>query len=229
MKTLFRHPLPILSGLGLVFALILLLSNKPAPSAAGSTAPDRDPSAGTAAAARKSPRPSPDTSAGLIGLEVRSPDEAEARKWAESLSRNEHEFSQRLADLKHLKRGEVIRFGSIAEHAGRLSTDQLPVTLSLPYFGGRTLDVEFDHLSIDGPAGGSLAGRVVGQPETFVVLGFHNGETSGIVEGPGTMVFLDAFDQEVVILRELDAAAHAADFKCDCPAHRAAAARAGAE
>jgi hypothetical protein len=115
----------------------------------------------------------------------------------------------------------VIEFKTIAENAGRLSTDQLPLRFSLPSFDGGTVEVEFDHLSIDGPAGGTLAGKIVGEPESSVVLGFHNGETSGVIEGPGKIVFLDAFDQEVVILRELDAEAHAKDFQCDCMLHQA--------
>ncbi len=224
MKTLSRHPALLFSGLAAVLASIFLLSGGPARSGTGMERPH--PHSGRQAAERKSARPSGNASSSLIGLRLDSADAPAAKRWAEALSRNEHEFAQRLADLKHLKRAEVIRFGSIAANADRLSVDQLPVTLSLPYFGGSTLDVEFDHLSIDGPEGGTLAGRVVGQPETFVVLGFHNGETSGIVEGPDKIAFLDAFDGETVILRELDAAAHASDFECDCLRHRAAAAAA---
>jgi hypothetical protein len=166
-------------------------------------------------AVRDQPREAP----GLIGMTLTSAGGAEA--WASKLSRNEHEHAQRLADLKHLKKAEVIEFQAIAENTDRLSTDQLPLTLSLPSFDGGTMEVEFDHLTIDGPAGGTMAGKIVGQPDTSVVLGFHNGETSGIIEGPGKMIFLDAFDQEVTILRELDAEAHAKDFQCDCMLHRA--------
>lgn len=158
----------------------------------------------------------------LIGTTIREATPELAREWARKLSRNDHEHAQRLFDLKHLKRGEVIKFTSIAENADKLSTDQLPLILSLPSFDGQTMQVQFDHLKIDGPEGGTMAGKVVGQPETHVVLGFHNGETSGVIEGPGKIIFLDAFDQEVAILRELDAAAHAKDFECDCMMHRAA-------
>ncbi|MCW1923929.1 hypothetical protein OKA05_15275 [Luteolibacter arcticus] len=160
-----------------------------------------------------SSKPSP-----LVGMTIT--DAAKAEEWAAKLSRNEHEYAQRLTDLRHLRKAEVIEFKTIAENASRLSTDQLPLTLSLPSFGGGSMEVTFDHLAIDGPAGGTMAGKIVGQPDSTVVLGFHNGETSGVIEGPGKIVFLDAFDQEVAILRELDAEAHAKDFECDCMLHQ---------
>lgn len=86
--------------------------------------------------------------------------------------------------------------------------------------------VRFSHLHIDGKEGGTLAGRLVDDPSVSVVLGFHNGETSGIIEGPGKIMFLDAVEKETVIIRELDAASHNADFQCDCQIHEAARKRA---
>ena len=146
--------------------------------------------------------------------------------WADKLSRNDDERKQRLHDLKHLKRAEVISFKMLEEHAGKISTDQLPVDLPLPFFDGRTVMVRFNHLRIDGKEGGSLAGRLVNDPSVSVVLGFHNGETSGIIEGVGKIMFLDAVEKETVILRELDAVAHNADFQCNCQIHQAARKRA---
>ena len=212
-----RSYLPAVLGLAGLLAIAAFTANR----GGGEAVSSSPTSARETAASRKSAarEPAGTSSSHLVGLTLSGAGNAGA--WATALSRNEHEHAQRLADVKHLKKAEVIEFNTIAENAGRLSTDRLPLRLSLPSFGGGTVEVEFDHLSIDGPAGGTLAGKVIGEPKTSVVLGFHNGETSGVIEGPGKIVFLDAFDQEVAILRELDAEAHAKDFQCDCMLHRA--------
>lgn len=222
MKTAHRYFAIILIAGILVVALKLTLKGGRADTQA--TAPDKVPVTRIPASHKVQDREQQrDASVRLIGTKIQEATPELAEAWAKKLSRNEHEHKQRLLDLKHLKQAEVIKFTTIAENSHKLSTDQLPVVLTLPSFDGQTVQVEFDHLKIDGPEGGTLAGKVVGQPETHVVLGFHHGETSGVIEGPGKIVFLDAFDQEVTILRELDAAAHAKDFQCDCMMHRAAA------
>ena len=162
----------------------------------------------------------------LIGQKLSADDPLSFDSWAENLSRNPHELKQRRSDLKHLKRAEVIAFKMIEEHADQLSTDRMPVELPLPMFDGKKSMVRFDHLSLDREKGGTLAGRMVDDPNVSVVLGFHKGETSGIIQGPDKILFFDAFDGEVVILRELDATSHQGDFKCDCMVHQAERAKA---
>jgi hypothetical protein len=216
MKTV-RKLLPAFLALAaLLLGMFLLKGQGVAPSPRGAPESAGPPPPSPTAKTRNR-NPSSERSP-LVGMTIT--DAAKAEEWATKLSRNEHEYRQRLADLRHLRKAEVIEFHTIAENASRLSTDQLPLTLSLPSFGGGSMEVTFDHLAIDGPAGGTMAGKIVGQPESSVVLGFHNGETSGVIEAPGTIVFFDAFDQGVAILRELDAEAHAKDFECDCLLHQ---------
>lgn len=156
----------------------------------------------------------------VVGMKLDQPDAAGKEAWAHRLSRNPEEYAARLHDLKHVLKAEVVRFTALEDQAELLNTDKLPVTISLPGLDGQPMNVMVSRLNLDGPKSGTLSGRMVGSPDTTVVLGFHEGEVSGFIEGPGRVAVYDAFDQQAVILRELDAAGHAADFDCDCMVHQ---------
>ncbi|MFC4993955.1 hypothetical protein [Rubritalea tangerina] len=154
-----------------------------------------------------------------VGRSVRYTDEAEFMDWAEDLSRNDYEKQQRMLDLKHIHRAEVVRSDVLSYQSEKISSEAIPFVIDLPSFDGGVEQVKVTHLSLQGPESGAMWGVLVGDSQASAVIGFHNGEMTARVDKDGSLLFIDALEDEVVILREVDEARVASDKKCGCSLH----------
>lgn len=150
----------------------------------------------------------------LVGNKITSEDHEQFENWAESLSRSPEEKDLRLHHLKHMKRAEVVAFRTISHNIDRFEPAHFPLELEIPLFDGEHETVRFDHLDADSNQGGIISGWMAEDPSVSVLFGYHNGETSGIVEAGDRLIYYDAFDGEVMIVRELDSKSYHADFQC---------------
>jgi hypothetical protein len=127
-------------------------------------------------------------------------------QWADSLSRNPYERQSRLDDLKYAISAEVIEFPSLDSASLKLSSDTYnPTMISLPSGAQGQVSVAILANNIQADGNGNITGTLAGDPASSVVIGFHDGETSGMIESADKVYFYDAYDGKAVIIRELDA------------------------
>jgi hypothetical protein len=142
----------------------------------------------------------------VIGLTFSPKDSQGRAKWADSLSRNPYERQSRLDDLQYATYAEVIEFPSLDLDSLKPSSDTYnPTMISLPGGVGGPLSVAVLSNNVQADGSGNITGTLAGDPASSVVLGFYNGETSGMIESADKVYFYDAFDGKAVIVRELDA------------------------
>jgi hypothetical protein len=151
-----------------------------------------------------------------IGLTLSALNADGQKKWAEALSRNAYEHQSRLDDLKFALRAEVIEFPALAIESLRLSSDvNNPTMISLPSLGQEQLSVAVLSNNVQADGNGHITGTLAGDPASSVVIGFHNGETSGMIESAEKVFFYDAYDGKAVIVRELDVDKYRAAMNAD--------------
>ncbi|BCX47910.1 hypothetical protein HAHE_18180 [Haloferula helveola] len=93
--------------------------------------------------------------------------------------------------------------------------------LTLPALDGRELQFEVAHADLD-PSGfsGSLAGRLVGQPDSMVILSFRGGREAFSVSSPSENLHLQADPREPgeIIVKSIDPATYV-QGRCGNPDH----------
>jgi hypothetical protein len=151
-----------------------------------------------------------------IGLTFSAQNSESLTLWADALSRNPLEHQARLDDLQFALHAEVIAFPAFTPESLTPSSDvNNPTVINLPSLGQEQLSVAVLAKDMQVNGNGHITGTLAGDPTSSVVLGFHDGQTSGMIESANRVYFYDAYDGKAVIVRELDADKYRAATKAD--------------
>jgi len=156
----------------------------------------------------------------LLGKSLQASDESLFAQWAQDLSRNSSEERQRIKQLGHLRRAEVLAWNISHDDLELLDAEDDPVEIQFPFFENETLTVIASEIRRFGKESVYLKGHLARDPEAKVNLSLSEQEPTAVIEGPNSLYYYEAFEG-LAILREDEPGSQHSDFDCDCEVHRA--------